>query len=173
MNKVKKIILLFLAAFTVSSAVSVFAITRPVSLSDYDGSLLKEAASSQLGEEGGEKYWRWCGFDSRVDWCACFISWCLDQCYDGCPKMVSCAELLQWLKGMSMWYGNDITPSPGMIVLFDGDGNHRPEHVGIVDCLKDGRVYVIEGNSNDRCALNSYILSSPIIYGYGAVCPEA
>ena len=25
-------------------------------------------------------YWSWYGFESRVEWCACFVSWCADQC---------------------------------------------------------------------------------------------
>ena len=24
---------------------------------------------------GGEKYWKWYGFENRVEWCACFVSW--------------------------------------------------------------------------------------------------
>ena len=36
-------------------------------------------AKSQLGNEGGQKFWSWYGFDSREEWCACFVSWCADQ----------------------------------------------------------------------------------------------
>lgn len=39
-----------------------------------------EVALTQLDNEGGEPYWSWYGFDSRVEWCACFVSWCADQC---------------------------------------------------------------------------------------------
>ena len=34
-----------------------------------------ETARTQLGNYGGKKFWQWYGFDSHVDWCACFISW--------------------------------------------------------------------------------------------------
>ena len=34
----------------------------------------------QLGNQGGQPYWSWYGFNSRVEWCACFVSWCADQC---------------------------------------------------------------------------------------------
>ena len=37
-------------------------------------------ALSQLGNVGGEPYWSWYGFGSRVEWCACFVSWCANQC---------------------------------------------------------------------------------------------
>jgi len=32
-------------------------------------------AQSQIGNVGGEPYWRWYGFNSRVEWCACFVSY--------------------------------------------------------------------------------------------------
>ena len=44
-----------------------------------DGSMI-EVAATQLGNTGGELYWRWYGFSSRVEWCACFVSWCAEQC---------------------------------------------------------------------------------------------
>ena len=37
-------------------------------------------ALSQVGNVGGQPYWSWYGFSSRVEWCACFVSWCADQC---------------------------------------------------------------------------------------------
>ena len=40
-------------------------------------------ALSQIRNVGGQPYWSWYGFDSRVAWCACFVSWCADECrYD-------------------------------------------------------------------------------------------
>ena len=33
-------------------------------------------ALSQVGQVGGYPYWSWYGFSSRVEWCACFVSWC-------------------------------------------------------------------------------------------------
>ena len=37
-------------------------------------------ALSQIGEVGGQPYWSWYGFGSRVEWCACFVSWCANEC---------------------------------------------------------------------------------------------
>lgn len=37
-------------------------------------------AISQIGNVGGEPYWSWYGFESRVEWCACFVSWCANEC---------------------------------------------------------------------------------------------
>lgn len=38
-----------------------------------------QVALTQEGN-GGDTYWSWYGFDSRVEWCACFVSWCAEQC---------------------------------------------------------------------------------------------
>ena len=35
-----------------------------------------EIAKNEIGNKGGEKYWRWYGFNQRVNWCAIFVSWC-------------------------------------------------------------------------------------------------
>ena len=40
---------------------------------------LVELAKRQVGNVGGYPYWSWYGFDSRVEWCACFVSWCYNQ----------------------------------------------------------------------------------------------
>ena len=44
-----------------------------------DGSMI-EIADTQIGNIGDEPYWCWYGFSSRVEWCACFVSWCAEQC---------------------------------------------------------------------------------------------
>ena len=40
---------------------------------------LMELAKQQVGNVGGYPYWSWYGFNSRVEWCACFVSWCYNQ----------------------------------------------------------------------------------------------
>ena len=44
-----------------------------------DDAIVK-VALSQVGNVGGEPYWSWYGFNSRVEWCACFVSWCFNEC---------------------------------------------------------------------------------------------
>lgn len=39
-----------------------------------------KVALSQIGNVGGQPYWSWYGFESRVEWCACFVSWCANEC---------------------------------------------------------------------------------------------
>lgn len=76
-------------------------------------------ALSQLGNVGGEPYWSWYGFGSRVEWCACFVSWCADQCgyieTGVIPKYAGCVNGVNWFKDRGQWADNDIEPAPGMI----------------------------------------------------------
>ena len=37
-------------------------------------------ALTQLGNVGGQPYWTWYGFNFRIEWCACFVSWCAAHC---------------------------------------------------------------------------------------------
>ena len=37
-----------------------------------DGQIVT-VALSQVGNVGGQPYWSWYGFNSRVEWCACFV----------------------------------------------------------------------------------------------------
>ena len=139
-------------------------------------------ALSQVGNIGGEPYWSWYGFGSRVEWCACFVSWCADQCgyidTGVCPKFAGCGNGVQWFKDREQWIDGSAEPAPGMIIFFDWDnkGGSGPQdgeadHVGIVECVRDGAVYTIEGNSNDFCCRNSYAVGSRQILGYGIIEP--
>ena len=134
-------------------------------------------AMSQIGNVGGQPYWSWYGFDSRVEWCACFVSWCANECdyIDAgiIPKFASCTNGVNWFRERGQWTGNDIQPTPGMIIFFDWDDPDEggqdglPDHVGIVERVENGRVYTIEGNSGDSCRENSYTLGYYQILGYG------
>ena len=139
-------------------------------------------ALSQVGNIGGEPYWSWYGFGIRVEWCACFVSWCADQCgyIDTCvcPKFAGCGNGVQWFKDRGQWIDGSAEPVPGMIIFFEWDnkGGSGPQdgeadHVGIVECVRDGAVYTIEGNSNDFCCRNSYAVGSRQILGYGIIEP--
>lgn len=82
-------------------------------------------ALSQIGNVGGEPYWSWYGFSSRVAWCACFVSWCAEQCgyIDAgiIPKYAGCSSGVQWFQERDQWADNSIEPTPGMIIFFDWD----------------------------------------------------
>ena len=136
-----------------------------------------EVALTQLGNEGGQPYWSWYGFDGRVEWCACFVSWCADQCgyLDSgiVPKFSLCSDGVGWFNGNGQWQGKDYEPKAGDIIFFDwsNDGQDGDaDHVGIVEKCENGVVYTVEGNSGDACRQNSYPVGYYEILGYG--CPR-
>ena len=131
-------------------------------------------AQSQIGNVGGQPYWSWYGFSSRVEWCATFVSWCANECgyIDAgiIPKFASCeSEGVSWFKACGLWQDRGYTPKPGDIIFFDWADKHDgiADHVGIVKCVENGRVYTIEGNSGDSCKERDYDLNSNEIRGYG------
>jgi cell wall-associated NlpC family hydrolase len=135
-----------------------------------DGSMIA-IAETQIGNVGGEPYWRWYGFSSRVAWCACFVSWVADQCgyIDAgiIPRFSVCTNGVQWFQDRNQWQDNTYTPAPGDIIFFDWDLDGECSHVGIVENVANGMVNTIEGNSSDLCRRRSYALSNKKIYGYG------
>ena len=132
-------------------------------------------ALSQIGNMGGEPYWSWYGFNSRVEWCACFVSWCANECgyIDAgvIPKYAGCVNGVNWFKERGQWLDNSAEPTPGMIIFFDwADENGQDgqsDHTGIVQKVENGRVYTVEGNSGDSVRQNSYLVGYYEILGYG------
>ena len=145
--------------------------------SDDDGKItsnnvLVAIAQSQIGNEGGETYWRWYGFEDHVDWCAIFVSWCADQAglikTDSLPKYAVCDDGIRWFIKQGKWYNRRIEPKAGMIIFFDWDDDGVSEHTGIVEKCEDGIIYTIEGNSHDVCRRKWYAAGDKTIMGYGA-----
>lgn len=132
-----------------------------------------EVALTQLGNEGGQPYWSWYGFGGRVEWCACFASWCADQCgylENGIiPKFSLCSDGVNWFKGKGQWQDKNYEPQAGDLIFFDWGSDGSIDHVGIVEKCENGTVYTVEGNSGDACKQQSYPVGSNSIYGYG--CP--
>ena len=133
-------------------------------------------ALSQIGNMGGDPYWSWYGFNSRVEWCACFVSWCANECgyIDAgvIPKYAGCVNGVQWFKDRGQWLDNSAEPTPGMIIFFDwadeSGQDGLSDHTGIVQKVENGRVYTVEGNSGDSVRQNSYPVGYYEILGYGA-----
>ena len=130
-----------------------------------------EVALTQLGNQGGQPYWSWYGFDSRVEWCACFVSWCADQCgyiESGLVlKFAGCVDGANWFKSNGKWQDRTYEPKVGDIIFFDWEGDGTTDHVGIVEKCENGTVYTVEGNSGDACKQRQYAVGSSNIYGYG------
>lgn len=133
-----------------------------------------EVALSQVGNVGGQPYWSWYGFESRVEWCATFVSWCANECgyieKGIIPKFASCQyEGVDWFKACGLWQDGGYIPKAGDIIFFDWADKHDgvSDHVGIVERVENGRVYTIEGNSSDSCKQRDYDINSTEIQGYG------
>ena len=129
------------------------------------------AALSQVGNVGGQPYWSWYGFSSRVEWCACFVSWCADQCgyieSGVMPKHSYCPTGVEWFRSRGQWQDRNSIPVPGSIIYFDWGGDGIADHVGIVESCDGSTVYTIEGNANDAVKRLSYSIGSTKIMGYG------
>lgn len=143
--------------------------------------------TSQLGSTGriltedgeGDWYSQWyigdyaehSGWSEETPWCACFVSWALEEC-GGClngatPRFANvdsfCAEFVT----TDNWKTAD--PQPGDVIFFDwiADSEYNPQHVGVVLAVRDGWVYTIEGNSSGRVAVCRYAPEDAHILGYG------
>ena len=128
-----------------------------------------DIAKSQVGNVGGEPYWRWFGFTSRVEWCACFVSWCYGQMGLSEPRFSACqAQGIPWFQSHGQWGGPDYANiAPGDAIFFDWNSDGKADHVGIVVGTDGSRVYTVEGNSGDACKVISYSLTYECIKGYG------
>ena len=130
-------------------------------------------AMGQLGNSGGQKFWNWYGFDSRVEWCACFVSWCADKsgliASGNVPKFSLCSDGVSWFQGKNKWQSGGTTPTAGMIIFFDWDHDENSDHVGIVEKCEGGRVYTVEGNSSDQVRQRNYAMDYASIMGYGVI----
>ena len=128
-----------------------------------------DIAKSQVGNVGGQPYWSWYGFNSRVEWCACFVSWCYGQMGLSEPRFAACqSQGIPWFQSHGQWGGRDYANiAPGDAIFFDWDLDGSADHVGIVVGTDGSRVFTVEGNSGDACKIKSYSLTYECIKGYG------
>lgn len=137
----------------------------------YGNTQIVEIAKQQVGNVGGEPYWRWYGYNHRIEWCAVFVSWVANQAgvlNDKIPKFAGVYTGIEWFKSRGEWQKRGYSPRPGDIIFFDWENDGKPNHVGIVEKTEDGYIYTIEGNStNDTCRAKKYKINSNVIYGFG------
>ena len=128
-----------------------------------------DLAKRQVGNVGGQPYWSWYGFNSRVEWCACFVSWCYNQAGKSEPRFAACqSQGVPWFQSRGQWGARGYENiAPGDAIFFDWDGDGSADHVGLVIGTDGQRVYTVEGNSGDACKIKSYPLDYGCIKGYG------
>ena len=147
------------------------------------------------GEDSGVYYSQWycggtywTGWNERTPWCACFVSWALDQVMTDDPDYCNDSNSHD---GHSRWYANvddfkafflqnnawtsraqatgEKLPAVGDLIFFDmvGGSDNDPSHVGAVLSISGNTVTTIEGNSADMVAIREYSLNDTRILGYG------
>ncbi len=124
--------------------------------------------------KGWTRYGAWYGIPYG-DWCAMFISFCLN--YADIPESAipyDCATTT-WIDSLSArgMYApaGSYDPKPGDLIFFDWEGDGLSDHVGIVWAVNPGSITTIEGNHTISVELFDYDLSDGHIQGYG-ILPE-
>ena len=138
---------------------------------------MKNKIISLAIEQLGNDYTTYCkdmGYNYRIEWCACFISWLAEKLgiTDIIPVDMSCNSQISKFKNLSVWH-TDRNFQSGDIIYYDWDrlGDSRPaDHVGIIEKVNSTILTVIEGNNgnfpNDRVRRREISSSSSLIYGY-------
>ena len=128
-----------------------------------------DLAKRQVGNVGGRPFWSWYGFNSRVEWCACFVSWCYNQAGKSEPRFAGCqSQGVPWFQSRGQWGARGYENiAPGDAIFFDWDGDGSADHVGLVIGTDGERVYTVEGNSGDSCRQRQYPVGYYEILGYG------
>lgn len=140
----------------------------------------ESTANYVLTEDGETKgytrYGAWYGLPYE-DWCAMFISFCLNYAEipaDLIPRAASCQS---WIDTLASEEWNlyvtaaDNTPAAGDLVFFDTDGDDSADHVGIVaELIGAAELKTIEGNSGGKVQYVTYDMDDESIMGY-AVLP--
>ena len=105
-----------------------------------------DLAKRQVGNVGGRPFWSWYGFNSRVEWCACFVSWCYNQAGKSEPRFAGCqSQGVPWFQSRGQWGARGYENiAPGDAIFFDWDGDGSADHVGLVIGTDGERVYTVE-----------------------------
>ena len=142
-------------------------------------------AKSQIGvcePSGDDVYLKWynklvgSSLPMNASWCVCFVTWCLRNA--GVPTSVfgntaQCSVALSWAKSKKIWYSR-LTghhPKAGELILFDWDGDKKPDHIGIVTQSGTNSLKTIEGNTKGGATVDGvrekqYSSTSKYIFGY-------
>ncbi len=144
---------------------SATSVSSPVTKND-----MVRVAEKQLGYAGGQKIWKWAGYDRRVPWCNLFITWCANELgyYQSgrIPLYQAPKDTAKWFKSKGLFKNPNYIPKAGDLVFFALYGETTPYHIGLVEKYENGTVYTIEGNSDDVVKRRSYPHDNYRIYGY-------
>lgn len=139
-----------------------------------DDNALVKVAKLEVGNSDGSRYWKWFGFNRKVEWSAIFISWIADQSnyinQGRIPKLGNIIDMVNWYKQNNKYKTTteDYIPKVGDLIFFDWKGTKTgKDHVGIVEYSDGNIIQTIEGNSGDTVKRNTYDINNQSISGYG------
>lgn len=112
-------------------------------------------------------------------WCSEFVSACAIQTFGKkdavtyFPLSASCPRMVIEAKAKAIFVERDsYVPKMGDFILYDwddsgkGENKNSPDHVGIVEKVKDGVITVIEGNKHDKVARRTINVNGKYIRGF-------
>ena len=132
-----------------------------------------EYAKQYLGNTGGQTFWSYLGFRSRVSWCACYVYYIMQNSgyggsYPSSSNYAYCPTMASAFSAAGRFANSDFRDIvAGDVIYFDYKHEGETHHTGLVIGRDDTKVYTIEGNSGDKVKIKSYDLNSSVIYGYG------
>ena len=110
-------------------------------------------------------------------WCATTVSAASIEC--GYTKIIptecSCTRMITILKALGSWTGNDnYVPKPGDIIFYNWNAKTEAQdvdglanHVGVVESVANGKITVIEGNKDGKCARRTIPIGWKYIHSFG------
>lgn len=112
-------------------------------------------------------------------WCATFVSaiailqFGKEKAKTYFPLSANCMNIIKGAKNKGIWIENDAyVPSPGDWIIYDweddgvGEDTVGYDHVGMVKEVKNGKITVIEGNRNDKCAYRTINVDARYTRGF-------
>ena len=127
--------------------------------------------------QGWSFYGGWYGMPYE-EWCAMFVSYCLEKAGIGKGIMPHSANCNRWKGYLGKRYiddEDDYIPAAGDLIFFHHDRVSKdpnfPNHIGIVSGYdaEKGIVYTIEGNSGKSVRTHQYSHSDSVIVGYASM----
>lgn len=97
-------------------------------------------------------------------WCATFASYVMYKC-NANNAPYECSVPKMWSKAKK---NKQIVKTPKIddLIIYDWGNNGTLDHVGIIYKISGTRLYVIEGNKNEKCDTRIVNKNSSLIHGY-------
>ena len=141
-------------------------------LKESDGSykIVLDTYNSQAVLPRGHK------LNTKDPWCAGFVSAVAVKLgyTDIIPTECSCTRMIEKLKAIGAWDEQDHRiPNPGELIFYNweaassGDDASDADHVGIVECVQNGKISVIEGNYQNSVKRRQIPVNHKYIRGFG------